>query len=89
VFLQLKALLEAFGITRFYTDGWGSYERHIDPAQHAIGKAQTQKIARKPIHVRTRMKRLVRRTMCFSTTTLMHDLGLGLFINRYAFGGAI
>src|SRR5262244_180692 len=25
VFLELKALLEPFGITRFYTDGWGAY----------------------------------------------------------------
>ena len=25
VFLKLKALLESFGITRFYTDGWGAY----------------------------------------------------------------
>jgi insertion element IS1 protein InsB len=24
VFLRLKALLEPFGITRFYTDGWGT-----------------------------------------------------------------
>jgi len=30
VFLDLKALLETFGITRFYTDGWGAYERHKD-----------------------------------------------------------
>src|SRR6266702_8653887 len=28
VFLELKALLEPFGITKFYTDGWGAYERH-------------------------------------------------------------
>src|SRR5262249_47330796 len=27
VFLQLKKLLAPFGITRFYTDGWGAYER--------------------------------------------------------------
>ena len=26
VFLELKALLEPFGITRFYTDYWGAYE---------------------------------------------------------------
>ena len=25
VFLQLKALLEPFGITRFFTDHWGAY----------------------------------------------------------------
>lgn len=32
VFLKLKALLEPFGITKFYTDGWGAYERHLDAA---------------------------------------------------------
>ena len=30
VFLQLKALLEPFGLTRFYTDHWGAYTRHLD-----------------------------------------------------------
>src|SRR5499433_7901 len=39
VFLELKELLAPFGITRFYTDGWGAYERHLDPEQHTIGKA--------------------------------------------------
>jgi insertion element IS1 protein InsB len=29
VFLKLQKLLEPFGITRFYTDGWGAYERYI------------------------------------------------------------
>jgi insertion element IS1 protein InsB len=86
VFLQLKELLEPFGITRFYTDGWGAYERHIAPAQHEVGKENTQKIERKHINLRTRIKRLVRRTICFSKTTTMHDLVIGLFINRYEFG---
>jgi insertion element IS1 protein InsB len=86
VFLQLKALLEPFGITKFYTDGWGAYERHIDPEQHAMGKQHTQKIESKHINLRTRIKRLVRRTICFSKTERMHDLVIGLFINRYEFG---
>jgi hypothetical protein len=30
VFVELKELLEPFGITRFYTDGWGAYRRHLD-----------------------------------------------------------
>jgi insertion element IS1 protein InsB len=89
VFVQLKALLEPFGITRFYTDGWGAYERHLDAEQHTVGKAHTQKIESKHIHLRTRIKRLVRRTICFSKTTMMHDLVLGLFINRYEFGRCI
>ncbi len=86
VFLELKELLGPFGITRFYTDGWGAYERHLDPEQHTIGKAHTQKIESKHINLRTRIKRLVRRTICFSKTTTMHDLVLDLFINRYEFG---
>jgi insertion element IS1 protein InsB len=86
VFLQLKALLEPFGITRFYTDGWGAYERHIALAQPEVGKEHTQKIESKHINLRTRIKRLVRRTICFSKTTTMHDLVIGLFINRYEFG---
>jgi len=86
VFLQLKELLEPFGITRFYTDGWGAYERHIAPEQHHIGKEHTQRIESKHINLRTRIKRLVRRTICFSKMTTMHDLVIGLFINRYEFG---
>jgi len=57
VFLKLKTLLEPFGITRYYTDGWGAYERHLDAAQHRVGKDYTQKIESKHIPLRTRIKR--------------------------------
>jgi insertion element IS1 protein InsB len=52
-------------------------------------KENTQKIESKHINLRTRIKRLVRRTICFSKTERMHDLVIGLFINRYEFGRAI
>src|SRR4029434_9280223 len=84
-----KSRLEPFGITKYYTDGWGAYERHIDVEQHHVGKENTQKIESKHINLRTRIKRLVRRTLCFSKTERMHDLVIGLFINRYEFGRAI
>src|SRR5512139_3669724 len=86
VFLKLKALLEPFGITRFYTDGWGAYERHLSPQQRVIGKADTQKIERKHLTLRTRLKRLARQTICFSKLDKMHDIVIGLFIKRYEFG---
>jgi insertion element IS1 protein InsB len=35
------------------------------------------------------MKHLVRKTICFSKTTQMHDIVLGLFVNCYAFGRAV
>jgi IS1 family transposase len=86
VFLQLKALLEPFGLTRFYTDHWGAYTRHLDPKVHSPGKRNTQQIERKHLTLRTRIKRLVRKTICFSKSTQMHDIVIGLFVNRYAFG---
>src|SRR5215510_9265945 len=47
VFLRLKALLKPFGLTRYYTDHWGAYSRHLDPDEHCPGKRNTQKIERK------------------------------------------
>jgi insertion element IS1 protein InsB len=86
VFLQRKALLEPFGLTRFYTDHWGAYERHRAPDRQSPGKRNTQKIERKPLTLRTRRKRLVRKTICCSKSIQMHDIVIGLFVNRYAFG---
>jgi insertion element IS1 protein InsB len=89
VFVRLQKLLEPFGITKYYTDGWGAYARHIDAEKHQAGKDHTQKIESKHSNLRPRLKRLVRRTICFSKTERMHDLVIGLFINRYEFGRAL
>ena len=84
--MQLKALLEPFGITRYHPDDWGAYTRHLDPAEHHPGKRHTQQIERKHLTIRTRIKRLTRKTICFSRSIQMHDLVIGLFVNRYEFG---
>lgn len=89
VFLLLKELLEPFGIRKYCTDGWGAYERHIPEEQHEIDKRKTQRIERKHLGLRTRIKRLARKTICFSRSEEMHDLVIGLFINRYEFGMAV
>lgn len=89
VFLKLKKLLEPFGIERYCTDGWGAYERNLSAEQHEIGKRKTQTIERKHLRLRTRIKRLQRRSICFSKSEEMHDLVIGLFINRYEFGMTI
>jgi len=65
VFLKLKALLEPFGITQYYTDYWGAYTRHLDADAHQPGKRNTQQIERKHLTLRTRIKRLVRKTICW------------------------
>jgi len=86
VFLELQQLLVPFGITKVYTDGWGAYERHLAAEQHQVGKENTQKIESKHSNRRTRIKRLVRRTLCLAKTERMHDLVLGLFLTRSEFG---
>jgi insertion element IS1 protein InsB len=86
VLLKLKALLEPSGIRRFYTVGWGAYRRHLDPHHHVVGKRRTQQLERKHLTLRTRIKRLVRKTICFSKSVQMHDTVIGLFINRFEFG---
>ena len=77
-FLDFEHLLEPFGISRFYTDDWGAYQRNLDPEQHIIGKENTQKIERKHLTLRTRIKRLARKTICFSKVEQMHDIVIGL-----------
>ncbi len=89
VFLQLKKLLEPFGIKHYCTDGWGAYQRHLPAELHEIGKRKTQRIEQKHLRLRTRIKRLARKTICFSKTEEMHDLVIGLFVNRYEFGSPI
>ena len=87
--LKLKALLVPFGITRFYTDKAGVYQRHLPPAQHTVGKLTMQKIERKHLTLRTRLKCLARKTLCFSRSCVMHALRIGLYMNRVEFGRPI
>jgi insertion element IS1 protein InsB len=85
-FLELKALLEPFGITTFYTDGLSTYERNLQDFNHKIGKKNTQRIERKNLTLRTRIKRLCRKTICYSKCQVMHDIVIGLVINILEFG---
>jgi IS1 family transposase len=86
VFQELKALLAPLNIGRYYTDDWGAYERHLESETHEIGKTNTQKIERKNLNFRTWIKRLTRRTICFSKLEIMHDIVIGLLINKVEFG---
>src|ERR1700752_4542368 len=38
VFLRLQTLLEPFGLTRYFTDHWGAYTRHLESDVHSPGK---------------------------------------------------
>jgi len=85
VFEKLYNHLKCFNIKTYYTDDWGSYSKYLPPEKHIIGKQGTQKIENKNLNFRTRIKRLARKTICFSKLELLHDTVIGLFINRYCF----
>jgi insertion element IS1 protein InsB len=46
VLLELKQLLARFGISCFYTHGWGAYQRHLDPQRHEWILSTGQKLAK-------------------------------------------
>ena len=82
---KLLNLLAPFKIGLFATDDWGSYGRKIDIAKHLTGKIHTQRIERCNLNLRTRIKRLARKTICFSRSKEMHEKVIGTYIEKCLF----
>jgi insertion element IS1 protein InsB len=57
-----------------------------EDAPKSTNRYGTLPIERKYLTLRTRIKRLARKTICVSKSILMHDAVIGLFINRFGFG---
>ena len=72
-------------ISCVYTDNNFSYQDVIPRNILKIGKQNTQKIERKHLTFRSRLKRLARKTICYSKSFEMHTILLGLLINLTAF----
>ena len=81
----LLARLRRWTFRLYCTDEWGAYARWLPPDHHLIAKRYTQGIERQNLTLRTRLKRLARRTICFSKSTELHDKVIGEFIHRYYF----
>ena len=82
-FLVLWNRLKVFDIDRYYTDDWGSYSKYISPERHTTGKDKTWKIERKNLNFRTHIKRLNRKTICFSKNEQIHDNVIEMYIERF------
>jgi len=80
---KLLYYLKDTPIGRYYTDDWGAYSRHISSTIHIIGKDNTWKIERKNLNFRTHLKRLNRKTICFSKNPQIHDNVIGMYIEKY------
>jgi insertion element IS1 protein InsB len=49
-FVEFKVLLAPLGRIRFYTDGWGAYRRHLDPARHTVGNNISRRLNASTLH---------------------------------------
>ena len=72
-------------IEAVYSDDNFAYHEVIPWNILRIGKKNTQKIERKHLTFRTRLKRLARKTICFSKSLEMHKILFGLLINSLEF----
>jgi len=84
-FKKLMALVNDLNISLHYTDKLNIYKAFFSVDEHAVSKFKMQRIERLHLTFRTRIKRLSRKTICFSKCTDMHDLVIGIFINQYLF----
>ncbi|SYE01621.1 IS1 protein InsB [Klebsiella pneumoniae] len=81
----MLALLTPFNIGMLTTDEWGSYAKALPKEKHLTGKIFTQRIERNNLTLRTRIKRLARKTLCFSRPVELHEKVIGSFIEKYMF----
>ncbi|WP_134801803.1 IS1-like element IS1N family transposase [Shigella dysenteriae] len=82
---ELLALLTPFNIGMITSDDWGSYGREVPKDKHLTGKIFTQRIERNNLTLRTRIKRLARKTICFSRSVEIHEKVIGMFIEKHMF----
>jgi insertion element IS1 protein InsB len=80
---RLLKQLKRCRVLRFCTDEWKSYQKLIPWAQHWVGKRWTQDIERQNLNFRTHLKRLQRKTICFSKSDEMHEAMMKLYIDHH------
>lgn len=83
---ELLTLLKPFPIGTVYADGNYAYRDKITEGNLIVGKKNTQNIERNHLTLRTRVKRLCRKSICFSKKLSIHKAVIGTFINTHFFG---
>ena len=80
---ELMELLKPFKIKKVYADNNFAYQEKIDSDILETGKKNTQKIERNHLTLRTRIKRLARKSICFSKDKTIHETLIASFINIF------
>ena len=79
---KLLKRLKPYKFSFYCTDDWKPCSTNLVEDKHIVGKIFTQRIERQNLTLRTRLKRLMRRTICFSRSAEVHDKVIGEFISR-------
>lgn len=79
---QLSDKLAGCAVENFYTDDWQSHAKILPGERHTISKAETLNIERHNSNFRTHLKRLHRRTICFSKSAEMHAAVIKLSVHH-------
>jgi len=82
---KLLKLLRPFNISTVFSDDNYAYRDKIPHEKLVTGKRNTQQIERHHLTLRTRIKRLCRKSICFSKNKAIHKAIIGTFINTFFF----
>lgn len=82
---ELLSLFTPFNIGMITSNDWESYAREVPKEKHLTGKIFTQRFERNNLTLRTRVKRLARKTICFSRSIELYEKVIGAFIEKHMF----
>ena len=64
------------------TGGWEPYATRLPSDKHVVGKLCTHRIERDNLNLRTRIKHLARKTICYSHSEEIHDKVISEYLYR-------
>ncbi|CAJ0992476.1 IS1 family transposase IS1N [Sodalis praecaptivus] len=67
------------------SDNWGRYAREVPKQKPLTDTIFTQRIERNNLTLPTRIKRLARKTICFSRSVEIPEKVIGAFIEKHMF----
>jgi insertion element IS1 protein InsB len=79
---KLWAKIKDIPVTNYASDDWNAYQDFIPANKHLVGKQYTNSIEGFNSNFRLFLKRLNRRTKCYSKTQEMLNICLKLYINH-------
>ena len=76
---QVVGSIECSEAKTVYTDGYVLYKQLLKSSNHIVKKGKINHIERKNLSLRTHLKRLNRKTICFSRSLIMLDACLRIY----------